>query len=374
MAKVPDDIDESRELAAKRFGNSLDPLEEHHSTFEELAEDGFDPFELVYSKVFEPANLAARTLESYDTAFDQYVAYMNAEGRHPACPSDGHVRSFVEHLKTKDKRPNSPATVRDKLVILNRAFRFWQNDPALPHDEDFNPFQLVLMEGGFSAEETKDPHQISTSELGEIVRSIKHTRDRGIVAAGPKLGMRATEICNAQLSHISLQNEVLRDHYPNLGSNPRLRGRPNAIYIPHDIEGNKSARPRVLPLDDEMRRLLIQWLLIRPDNGEPYIFLSDSGHTQMGRGTINRIWKQWFPEEYLNETEQYAAISSHYGRHRFSTYWEHQGISREFLKYMRGDKTTKDSIDDSDAVNDYLHTYYEDIEEVYREQIFKLGL
>lgn len=122
-----------------------------------------------------------------------------------------------------------------------------------------------------------------------------------------------------------------------------------------------------------MRRLLIQWLLIRPDNGEPYIFLSDSGHTQMGRGTINRIWKQWFPEEYLNDTEQYAAISSHYGRHRFSTYWEHQGISREFLKYMCGDKTTKDSIDDSDAVNDYLHTYYEDIEEVYREQIFKLG-
>lgn len=376
MASDPSDIDAARQLAAQRFGKDLDPLEEHDTLFNELAdaEDALDPFALVHSKVYEPADLAERTLESYGTAISQWKEYMESVDRHPACPSDQHVRSFVKHLKTKDDRPNGPKTVREKLVVLNRAFEYWQSDPALPHEEGFNPFALVLKEGGFRSDDEKEPHQMELNELGNIVRSIKHIRDQGIIATNLKLGTRATETCNIELSHISLQNEVLRDHYPELGSHPRLKGRANAVYIPHDVEGNKSKRPRILPLDEEMRRVFIQWLLVRPDNDEPYLFLSTSGHAQMERGGINRAWKKWFPDEYLEETEHYKPVTSHFGRHWFSTYWEHQGIPREELKYMRGDKTSKDSIDDNDAVNDYIHTYYEDIEETYRNQIFKLGI
>ncbi|WP_336134186.1 tyrosine-type recombinase/integrase [Natronomonas amylolytica] len=374
MTSDTPEIDETRQLAADQFGKDLDPLEKYESDFRQLEKDGFDAFEIMHSKVFDKQDLKERTLESYGTVFKQWKEYMDSVGRHPACPSGRHVRSFADYLQTKDHRPNSPKTVKDKLILLNRTFQYWQSDPALPHEDDFNPFDLVLQEGGFESSEKKDPYNIPRSELGEIVRGVKHVRDRGIIASNLKLGMRATEVCNIELSHISLQNEVLRDHYPELGSDPQLKGHENAILIPHDIEGNKSQRPRILPLDEEMRQVLTQWLLVRPDNGEPYLFLSHSGHSQMERGVINRVWKKWFPEEYLEETENRQSVTSHYGRHRFTTYWEHQGLSREFLKYMRGDTTSKDSIDDSEAVNDYIHTYYEDIEETYRKQIFKLGL
>lgn len=237
----------------------------------------------------------------------------------------------------------------------------------MPHDDDFNPFKLVLKEGGFKSGEKKDPHQIQREELDEIVREIKHIRDRGVVMTQLKIGSRATATCNIKLSHVSLQNEEVRDHYSELGLHTRLDGRENAIYIPHDVTGNKSKRPRVVPLDEEMRRVLIPWLLLRPDTDESYLSLSDSTNSQMERGAINAIWQKWFPEDYLQETEVYKPVTSHYGRHWFSTYWEHQDISRELLKYLRGDKTSKDSIDDSDAVNDYIHTYYEDIGEMYRE-------
>lgn len=43
------------------------------------------------------------------------ISYMDAEGGHPACPSDGHLRSFVEHLKIKDNRP----TVRQPSEVTS---------------------------------------------------------------------------------------------------------------------------------------------------------------------------------------------------------------------------------------------------------------
>ena len=152
-----------------------------------------------------------------------------------------------------------------------------------------------------------------------------------------------------------------------------LDHRPNAVYIPHDRSGNKSGNPRVLPVDEELQSLLSRWLRIRPDDEQPWLFLSQRGN-QLRKNRINEFWKECFHPEY-SESELYRPVTSHYGRHRFTTYWRvEQGMERPLIKYMRGDRPDSKSVKDRAGIDEYIHTYYEDIEPIYREEIFRLDL
>jgi integrase/recombinase XerD len=41
---------------------------------------------------------------------------------------------------------------------------------------------------------------------------------------------------------------------------------------------------------------------------------------------------------------------------------------------MRGDTAGSANLKDRGAIDEYIHTYYEDIEPIYREQIYKFGV
>jgi len=41
---------------------------------------------------------------------------------------------------------------------------------------------------------------------------------------------------------------------------------------------------------------------------------------------------------------------------------------------MRGDTAGAGNIDERGAIDEYIHTYYEDIEPIYRENIYKLSI
>jgi integrase/recombinase XerD len=42
------------------------------------------------------------------------------------------------------------------------------------------------------------------------------------------------------------------------------------------------------------------------------------------------------------------------------------------VKYLRGDTPGSASIDDRGAIDGYIHRYYENIESVYREEIYAI--
>ena len=152
-------------------------------------------------------------------------------------------------------------------------------------------------------------------------------------------------------------------------------GRHRALPHPDDRERNKSERPRVLPLDDELRRVLLQYLLCRPDNGEPWLFLSKSGGKEVGHTNINDVWKKYFRPEY-GPNERYCGVSSHYGRRYFTTWFSiEREWPRDLIKYLRSDRQSGGKIRSTrDAVDSYIHAWYEDIEDRYREDIYKLRI
>jgi integrase/recombinase XerD len=126
------------------------------------------------------------------------------------------------------------------------------------------------------------------TELQDVIQNdVRHIRDRALIITGFKTLLRASEVCNIKISEVHIANSELQDHYPEMGTHPALDGRPNALYVPHDWERNKRDRPTIIPLDDELRRVLLQYLLVRPDNGEPWLFLSKTKGLKIDHTNVN---------------------------------------------------------------------------------------
>jgi integrase/recombinase XerD len=175
------------------------------------------------------------------------------------------------------------------------------------------------------------------------------------------------------IGELDIQDAELQRHYPGQGDHWLLEGKPNALYIPHDRYGNKSGRPRVLPLDRELRSVLTEYLLIRPDPDLPWVFLSNKGN-QLNNQAVNRAWGHVFHPEY-SETDHHRAVTSHYGRHFFTTYWRvEQNLDRSLVQYLRGDGPGCESIKDRSGIDEYVHTSYQHVNEIYRTTTFQLDI
>ncbi|QLD86189.1 site-specific integrase [Natronomonas halophila] len=360
--------DDPETRIAEAFDRSQDPLAAFEDEFTTV---DVDPFELFVIESVEQRDLVETTIEGYRRVHRQWCQFMERQGRHPACPSERHVAAFIEHLY--EDRDNHPNTAQSKLRRLNETYQFWQQSPAFPHPTDFNPISLAMSKVSFSAsEDQKELPPLSMSEVRGVLQSIDALRDQLIIFLQLKLGLRASELTNIRIDEIAIRSATLREAYPELGSHWSLSGRPNTIFIPHDRDRNKSCRPRVLPLDEETRRLLEQYLYLRPDNGEPWLVLSTEGHNKLSHHDVNNLWIEYFRPMY-EETKHHRAVGSHFGRHFFTTYWRiENGIDRQLLRYMRGDRAEGTSIKDRAGVDEYIHTYYEDVEDVFRNEGYQL--
>jgi integrase/recombinase XerD len=188
-----------------------------------------------------------------------------------------------------------------------------------------------------------------------------------------KHGTRAGEVSNMRLEDIHISHRDIEQLYPSLGANPVLDGQTDIVYIPHDRDGNKSVNPRLLPIDEELRWLLIRHLLTRTSVDEPWLFLSKRTFTKTDSEGINDEWKKAFHPKYA-ETEDYAAITSHFGRHWFSTHFRlNASMQREHVQYIRGDHIAPEG-QFPETIDEYLHPNYEQIESTYRSKVFKLNL
>jgi integrase/recombinase XerD len=358
-----------RQQLADAFDRDLDPLAQYAETFEQT---DVDPFEVFEQERLLTRDLSDSAVAEYRRTFRLWRAFMAEQDRHAACPDETHVREFVTHLS--DERGNATGTIKNRLMYLNAAYQFWQEDAAFPHPQDYNPIDLARETVNLQDPGPKEPPRLSVPDLRETVSEITHVRDRAIVMLQLKLGLRATEVCNIQLADIHIQNSELLEHYDEMGTANGVQNHENAVYIPHDRDGNKSRRPRLLPLDDELRGAFLRYLLIRPDNCEPWLFLSKNSRGQLRKKAVNQTWKEAFHPEYA-ETDDSRAITSHFGRHFFTTYWRvEEDLNRELIKYMRGDTAGSATIEDRGAIDEYIHTYYEDIEPLYHERIFQLNV
>lgn len=362
--------DEQLALAAAVNGveNPSDPLADADERMQTLAGMGVDSFEIFKQNILEGKR--PKTIREWEATWSQWTRFMTTQNRHPTCPSDAHVEAFVEALVAPEGENDlfptqyQPTTVRKKLRLLGSFFEWLNGNAVFPtHATGFNPFNDLKRHGGYDlpaeASTTKDWRIPTEAEASAAVRRLDHVRDRAIVVMQLKLGLRPGEIRTLMLKDLQLSTEkgLLESHYSELGANRLLEdstGDPRfdeqvAVVMPRKTDefpdgrdGNESVVPRILLLDRDVRRTLVDWLLIRPDNGIPYVFLSRETDQQIqDESELDDAWQTAFPEdEGWGETEEYRGVSPRLGRYFFTDWYEKKTpVKSHVVDYLRGDSS-----------------------------------
>lgn len=369
------------ELSAfDEFGDAFevndDPLKEFDQLFRDVDND---PIEIYIEYRIENQDLSDSRTNSKKRILGRWCEHMKDYNRHHACANSRHVADYINKEISKG---NSAGYIKTQINIFSNMYDYWANHPKMPHGtgeaKGYNPvesaYEFKKKQIRNNKSKKKPQHQISIEELGHKIREVKNILHRAVLVTQLKYGLRSGQISNIHISDLKIDHKELNDLYPELGTHPRVNGLDNdAIHFAptSEREGGKSERPIVMPVDRELRQLLVRYLRQRPPIDDPHLFLNNSNGNPLHSKILNeKMWRPTFHPEYA-ETEVYDSVTSHYARHRFSTYWRKEiGINSELIKYMRGDKQDELQTGSPDVLNNYVHTYYSDIKRLYLNNIY----
>ncbi|MDX1745989.1 MAG: tyrosine-type recombinase/integrase, partial [Halobacteriales archaeon] len=163
-----------------------------------------------------------------------------------------------------------------------------------------------------------------------------------------------------------------------------LDGRPNSLYVSAEpkagatVNGevreasNKRMRDTVIPVDEELKSVLVEWLAIRPDpvsDAEPLFVSTDRKWGTRVTGTeVHHIVTTRAAEMGWYESGAGAGenVTPHYFRHFFTTHLRDRTGDRGVVKYLRGDVA-------EDIIDTYTHNWGDRVREVYEANIYAVA-
>ena len=270
---------------------------------------------------------------------------------------------------------HASSTVASYASYVHRFYAYMTQVGAF----DSNPMALVTEEMDESIDTDPARREISVAGMRSFLADLGHPLERALVGTLLKTGMRVGECCNLDLRDVYLDDPEIREAYP---VDPRgaLDGRPDSVYVPSGpsrgevyngeerTASNKRKRDTVVPVDDELKRLLKAWLAIRPDTDSPALFCSTSewgkrATPSMVRGAVaeRAAERGWYREGGDAEEN----VTPHYFRHFFTTHLRDRTGDRGVVKYLRGDVAT-------DIIDTYTHNWGDRVRDVYESNIYSL--
>jgi len=272
-----------------------------------------------------------------------YCAFLETRGKNPLNTDRDDLRDFLAHLKTKGLKFR---TIDAIYTSLSAFYEFLiieglvEYNPVLP----FRKYYLRRYKKDNDSETRK---LISVEDASKLVNSILDTRDRCILVLLFKTGMRVGELTSLDVDDIDLDKGQVT------------------------LKLKKKRTNRVLFLDNEAIAILERWLVARKNRkgGEGQaLFLSKIGTRITKRTVENSIEKH---AERLSLHKPGARLEDrftpHCCRHWFVTHLLRAGMSRDFVKELRGDAR-------GEAIDIYNHIDKKELQESYLAHIPQLGI
>ena len=272
-----------------------------------------------------------------------YCAFLETRGKNPLNTDRDDLRDFLAHLKTKGLKFR---TIDAIYTSLSAFYEFLiieglvEYNPVLP----FRKYYLRRYKKDNDSETRK---LISVEDASKLVNSILDTRDRCILVLLFKTGMRVGELTSLDVDDIDLDKGQVT------------------------LKLKKKRTNRVLFLDNEAIAILERWLVARKNRkgGEGQaLFLSKIGTRITKRTVENSIEKH---AERLSLHKPGARLEDrftpHCCRHWFVTHLLRAGMSRDFVKELRGDAR-------GEAIDIYNHIDKKELQESYLAHVPQLGI
>ena len=190
---------------------------------------------------------------------------------------------------------------------------------------------------------------LSVEEMTMLVNSIIDLRDRAIVTVLAKTGVRRGELIDIDIDDIDWETQSIR-------LKPKAKRSNRTVYF-----------------DDETTVVLRRWLRARENYGvKPgckALFVGENGDRLRRNGVYYAVTKH--AERVGLHDADSDCIEDHFTphccRHWFTTHLRRNGMSREFLKELRGDSRRE-------AVDIYDHIDPKELRRAYLAAIPRLGI
>jgi len=189
---------------------------------------------------------------------------------------------------------------------------------------------------------------ISVEEMARLINTTLSIRDRALMAVLAKTGVRRGELLAMDVGDVDFGGGLI------------------------NLKPRRKRSCLVVFFDEETAVLLARWLRVRECyavGGEGALFVGDRGR-RLGRNMLYRIVVREAARVGVHDPGSRRLedrFTPHCFRHWFTTHLRRNGLSREFLKELRGDSR-------GEAVDVYDHIDLDELRQAYLAAIPRLGL
>ncbi|MDY7082738.1 MAG: tyrosine-type recombinase/integrase, partial [Halobacteria archaeon] len=296
-----------------------------------ITEEDIEEYDLIeyFIEDMQAYGKSDSTVYEYERVVRDFDDFLD---KHHARASRRDCMRYIGELRNRELSSSSIATYAS---YLHRFYSYLVKADEYPHTS--NPMALVVEEMDEKIDKNPRRRELGVEDVIEFLKTVNHPRDRCMILMMFKTGIRAGELANLRLEHISLSEDENREF--GLGRNALLN--PNSILVSSDIEGNKRMRDTLVPVDDEMRRELVRWLRVRPETDTDALFvsLSPSSSGSLSSEAVSSTMRKYTKKFgwWSADADLQQNVTPHYCRHFFTTYLRESSGDDGLVKYLRGD-------------------------------------
>lgn len=303
-----------------------------------------DPEELLkeFGEDCELQGKTDETIRRYLSCLGIYVKFLKENEYHIMNLNKNLLRDFMRYLKKE--RGVKDRTIEAYFSAMNSFYEFLQYE-GLIDNNPIIPFRKRYLNNG---KETQIERKIPDIEtMSRYINSIPKIRDKAIVLLFAKTGIRRGELISIDLDDIDWENYSIE-----------LKDKPKRTN-------------RVVFFDRETARVLERWIEIREQRqpNTPALFINQS-RDRLKRHGVSRAVKKWAEKVGLHDPDsdkKKEKFTPHCLRHWFTTIMRREGLERQFIQELRGDKR-------KETVDIYDHIDKDELKNAYKATIPELGI
>ena len=324
---------------------------------------------------------AERTRDAYGRVLRRFETFLADPERNPSgralTPSQATHRDCMAWVHTL-RGTVTDSTIASYAAYLHRFYAYMTQVGVF----ESNPMTLVVEELDETIEKDPTRREIGVDQMRSFVGDINHPLDQVLIVTLLKTGMRVGELCNLDLRDLAVDDKEVKAAFDS-SPRPQLTARPNSLYVDSEpavgkeVNGeertasNKRKRATVIPVDEELQRVLKRWLAIRPDSPSPaeplFVYTAGEwGHRLTPRAVRNIVTEHADAAGWYDTGGDAADnVTPHYFRHFFTTHLRDRTGDRGVVKYLRGDVA-------DDIIDTYTHNWGGQVRSTYEANIYSV--
>jgi len=273
----------------------------------------------------------------------EYCDFLDARGKNPINADKEDLKAFMARLKARRLKFKTI----DRIYSCLSAFYEFLIIDGLVEFNPILPFRKYYLRRYKNDNDSEIRKLIGVEDASRLVNSILDSRDKCILVLLFKTGMRLGELTSMDIGDIDLDKGEVTLKFKKKRSN------------------------RVLFLDNEAITVLDRWLAARKNRKgaeDQALFLSKIG-TRISNRSVEEIIEKHAERVGLHNpgARLEDRFTPHCCRHWFVTHLLRAGMSRDFVKELRGDTR-------AEAIDIYHHIDKKELRQSYLAHIPQLAV